>query len=136
MRVTPPEVVLAQTAVSRDMARKVVESFPAPARWSSLTVAEVTPASYSFALLYRPGSASGPEIEADARSVVRQMLLQLAMAGHHPNDERTIIRVSARLGAPDGTPVGDLGTARFDAARDRIVFDPPGPDRGPVIGGQ
>jgi hypothetical protein len=117
----PPEVVAAQAAVSREIAHKLVDSLPADARWSSISVEEARSGSYRLTLHYAPGKAGPPEIEADTKTVAQGMLLQLAMAGRHPSDEQTAIAVSARQDN-DG-PV--LGTARFDPRQDRVIYEPP-----------
>jgi len=117
----PPEVVAAQTAVSRDIARKLVESLPTEARWSGVTIDNATPGSYRLTLHYAGGKAGPPEIESDARAVAQAMLLQLVMAGRHPSDERTEIVVSARQ-----DEAGELlGTAVFDPSKDSINFEKP-----------
>jgi hypothetical protein len=118
----PPEVIAAQVAVSRDIANKLVASLPADARWSRVSVEEARSGSYRLTLHYAAGKAGPPEVETDTKAVAQGMLLQLAMAGRHPSDERTAIAVSARLDK-DG-PL--LGAARFDAVRNSVVYEPPG----------
>jgi hypothetical protein len=122
IRVMPQDVALAQTAVSRDIARQVVAAFPATSRWSKLDIVAVDRNSYRLALSYLPGETSAAEIEADAREVAQEMALHLSMAGHHPDEERTVIEVSARIGKP-GEPEALVGTARFDPAHDRFLFE-------------
>ncbi|MDB5395864.1 MAG: hypothetical protein JWM91_3370 [Rhodospirillales bacterium] len=119
----PPEVVAAQAAVSRDIARKLVDSLPADARWNRVSIDDARSGSYRLTLHYAPGKAGPPEIETDTKAVAQGMLLQLAMAGRHPGDERTVIAVSARQDEAGSL----LGAARFDPAADRIVYEPPSP---------
>jgi hypothetical protein len=126
-RITPPEVLEAQTLVSRDLANTVIAAFPSSPRWTSLAIDDVTPNAYRFTLLYPPGAATAAEIAADAKDVAQEMRLRLALSGHHPNDERTVIVVAARETARDGAPGPRLGEASFDAARDRIAFTPAEP---------
>ncbi len=125
-RIPPAEVVVAQTAVSRNLANKVLEAFPGAQRWSSLAIGEVTPTSYHFTLLYAPDTATPKEIAADAVAVAQQMLLRLAMASRHPSDEGAEIVVAAFERAPDGGPGRKLGAARFDPPHDRVLFEPAG----------
>ncbi len=125
-RVPPAEVEAAQTAVSRDIAKRVLEAFPGPQRWTSLAIADVAPNSFRFTLLYAPESATQAEIAADAVAVAQQMLLRLAMASRHPSDEGTEIVVVAFERAADGGAGRNLGAARFDPPHDRVWFDPTG----------
>jgi hypothetical protein len=118
----PPEVVAAQAAVSREIANKLLASLPADARWSGVTIEEARSGSYRLTLHYAAGRVGPPEIEADTKTVAQGMLLQLAMAGRHPSDERTAVAVSARQDE-DGPA---LGAARFDPLQNRVVYEPPG----------
>lgn len=119
----PPEVVSAQAAVARELAQKLVDSLPPQARWSRVSVEEARSAQYLLTVHYAPSKASAPEIETDTKAVAQGMLLQLSMAGRHPSDEQTVITVTARQ--DDDGPV--LGTARFDAGKDRIVYEAASP---------
>jgi hypothetical protein len=122
VRVMPEDVALAQTAVSQDIARQVVAAFPATSRWSKLEIVSVSRNEYRLALSYLPGTASDAEIEFDAREVAQEMALHLSMAGHHPDEERTVIEVTAREGKP-GEDGALVGTIRFDAPHDRFLFE-------------
>lgn len=121
--VDPPEVVAAQTAVSRDIARKLVDSLPRDARWSSVSIDDATTGSYRLTLHYAPDMTASPEIAVDTKAVAQGMLLQLTMAGRHPNDERTVISVIAQAGDHGAS----LAASHFDPGADRIVQGPQSP---------
>jgi hypothetical protein len=119
----PPEVVTAQNAVAQDLARQMVDALPADAHWSGVTIDEAKSGVYRLTLHYPPDIVASPEIAADTKVVAQTMLLQLSMSGHHPNDERTVISVTAQAGA-DGA---SLSASHFDPGADRIVPGPQSP---------
>ena len=119
----PPEVVAAQNAVARDLARQMVEALPTDAHWRSVSIDEARTGVYRLTLHYPPDTDVSPQIAADTRTVAQAMLLQLSMSGHHPNDEGTVISVVAQAGA-DGA---SLTASHFDPGADRIVPGPQSP---------
>jgi hypothetical protein len=119
----PPEVVIAQNAVARDLAGQMVESLPTDAHWRSVSIDEAKSGVYRLTLHYPPDTTASPEVAADTKAVAQAMLLQLSMSGHHPNDEGTVISVAAQA----GTDGASLSAAHFDPGADRIVPGPQSP---------
>ena len=119
----PPELIAAQNAVAKDIARKFLDSLPTDARWNRVSVDEVTTNSYRLTLYYAPGAGDPAQVKADTSAVALALLRRLNVAGHRPADERMAISVSAREDAAG--PV--LCTARFDPIKDGFVFDKPVP---------
>lgn len=119
----PPELIAAQNAVARDTAQKLINSLPPDARWNRVSVDEATQYSIRLTLHYPAGAADPAQVALDTKAVAQALVRQLTVAGHHPADERMAVAVSAR--EEDTSPV--LGTARFDADRDGIVFEKSSP---------
>jgi hypothetical protein len=115
----PPELIVAQDAVAKDIAQKLVASLPADARWNRVAIDRATAVDYRLTLHYPAGAADPAQVALDTKAVAQALVRQLTVAGHHPADERMAVAVSAR--EEDTGPV--LGTARFDPDRDGIVFN-------------
>ena len=119
----PPEVAKAQLAVSRHLAQEAVDSLGTANDWSAVTVENADLNAYALILHYTARPDKPEQIEADTRLAVGSVLYQLTLSSHHPSDEQTIITAQA-LYEGNGQPV-ILGEAKYDFAKDKVIFDSP-----------
>ncbi len=116
-----PEVVKAQLAVSRHLSQQAVTVLGTKPNWTGVTVEKSDLNDFALTVHYNAQPDAGA-VATDTQATVAAMLYQLTLAGHHPTDEKTTITAQAEYEHDGQTTM--LGSARYDAAKDRVVADP------------